>query len=837
MKTLLKKLIIVFVLFSLVLTGTLLFLFSPLGNETLKPYVERKMEKELGMSVDFSTFSIASDNANFHMQVNKDLDIEVVINYNLLRQSFKGIYRLTAENFVYDEVKLRQANIIGRFEGTPSDLSIDGNGTALDAPLEYALRVVDHTPQKIKATIKSIEFAELLQLSGQPALARGKVDVNIDMPTIGEEGAKGFGHIVLKKASFNEALVKKLYKFELPKKSYVTAKVDAVLKGKIVELLADVNSNLFKMHVYQASIDLGSKKLLAKYSLDVQEMRILTKNKMQGAFNIKGEAEIADEKVNITGRSNSLGGELSFDLGEKPVVTAKKIAVAKLLHLMKQPALATGELSGTAWLENKAMDAGSYELSVKNGTLNKRSIEKNLGYTLPKNASYAFDSKGKIANKKLEGSAKFTSILADLILSNIKVNLENQYMNTNYAVQLHDITMFMPASKKVKKTKVNAKGTLAMTDHIVLKGSTAGLGEKMDFHYDSRTASVDAVGLYVARLMALAGQPAALRGKVNTKVEMTNLKTWEGKFSINSNTMVTQPKEMKKLIGKALNTTVKVESKGNIKKGKAYFNTTLKTGIATVRLKNTIFDIKQSAYTTDYSIDIPDLTKLYILTRRKLYGKLSLKGKASQHKRLKVTGVTQSLGGNIQYLLKEDILTSKITKVPIENILKMSGHKAFFLGNSSGNSRYDLKRDSGVMHLSIEDFKIAPSKLTQTVKLLLKKDPSRIIFKTTRLDANIKGNIVSYTLNAKGKRALIEISSGRFNKMKNINSANFKFVYEKTTITGKIKGNVDHPSISIDPASLMTDEMKTKILKSKTGQKINDALGGNLGGLLKGLKF
>ena len=837
MKTLFKKLMIVFVLLSLVLAGTLLFLFSPLGNETMKPYVERKIEKELGMSVAFSTFSIRSDNANFQMQLNKDLGIEVVINYSLLRQSFKGIYRLTAENFVYDEMKLRQADIIGRFEGTPSNVAIDGNGTALDAPLQYAFRVVDHSPQKIKATIKSIEFAELLQLAAQPALARGKVDVDIDMPSIGEEGAKGFGHIVLKKARFNEALVKALYKFELPKQSYVSAKIDAVLKGETIALLAEVNSNLFNMHVDQASMHLGSKKLRAKYTVDVQEMRILTKNQMQGAFNIKGQAEIADEKVNITGNSNSLGGELLFDLGEKPVVTAKKIAVAKLLYLMKQPALATGELSGTAWLENSAMDAGNYELTVKNGTFNKRSIAKNLGYTLPKNIGYALHSKGKMAHKKLNADLSFTSTLSDVRLSDIRVNLENHYVTADYAVKMHDITMFMPASKKAKKTKVTAKGTLAMTDHMVLKGSTAGLGEKMDFVYDSKTVSLDAVGLYVARLMALAGQPAALRGRLNTKVKMTDLKTLEGIFSLNSNEMLTQPNAMKQLIGKALKTTVKVESKGKIKKGKAYCNATVKTGMAKLTLKNTVFDLKKSTYTTDYSIDIADLKKLYIFTRRKLYGKLLLKGRASQQKSLKVTGATHSLGGKINYLLKEDILTSTITNVPIENILKISGHKAFFLGSSSGKSTFDLKRDSGVIHLSIEDFKIAASKLTQTVKLLLKKDPSRIIFKTTTLDTNIKANIVTYTLNAKGKRALIKISSGTFNKVKNTNSANFKFVYEKTTITGKIKGNVDHPSISIDPGSLINDEMKSKILNSKTGQKLNNALGGDLGGLLKGLKF
>ncbi|PHS33284.1 MAG: hypothetical protein COA92_05170 [Sulfurovum sp.] len=824
MKTLFKKLIIVLILLALTLTGLFLFLFSPFGNNTLKPYVKNEIEEQLGMSVDISTFSIKSDNAKFIILVNKELSIEVVTNYSFLTQSFKGIYQVIADNFIYDEIKLRQANIIGRFEGTPSDISIDGNGTVLDAPLDYALRVINNIPQKIKANIQSIELAELLQLSAQPPLAKGKVNVKIDMPTIGEENAKGFGHIILDKATFNDALIKKLYNFELPKQSYVTAKVDATLNGKMIDLLADVKSNLFKMNVDNASINVETKKVLADYRIDVKDIRILTQNKLQGVFKINGDVKIEDEKVKVTGESKSFGGELLFNLGDKLIVTFKKIIVAKILHFMKQPALATGDLSGTVVLENTAMDAGNYEISVKNGKLNKKTIRQNLGYVIPENSVYSFDSKGKISNKKLQANATVYSSLANLTLSDIKVNMTNQYVNTDYTLQVHDVTIFMPVSKNAKKTKVNAQGTFAMTDHIVVTGSTTGLGEKLDFLYDSKTASLEAIGLYVARIMALSGLPVALKGRLDTKVKMTNLQTLAGTFSLKSSDMVTQPRAMKKLIGKALKTTVKIDSKGNIKKGKAYADTTIQTGLATVILKNTVLDIKKNLLNTDYRINVPDLKKLYVLTDQKFYGKLLVMGKVSKGESLKVTGVTQSLGGKITYTLQDDKLTSRINNVPIENILKMLGHKAFVLGKSFGNVNFSLKRNTGVVNLSIDSFKIRPSKLTRTVKLLLKKDPSRIIFKTTKFYANIKGDNITYTLTAKGKRALVKITSGKFNKAKNTNSANFTFVYEKTTVIGTIKGNVDNPQVSINPTSLMNDKMKRK-------------LNNKIDGFLKGLKF
>jgi hypothetical protein len=166
----------------------------------------------------------------------------------------------------------------------------------------------------------------------------------------------------------------------------------------------------------------------------------------------------------------------------------------------------------------------------------------------------------------------------------------------------------------------------------------------------------------------------------------------------------------------------------------------------------------------------------------------------------------------------------------------MSGHTSIVQGHTNGTMKYNTKTKKGVVDLKIDDFKIKPSSTTQTLKMFIGKDPSRIIFTSTKLHATLNKHITTYSLHAKGHHASIDISKGKLNKKENTHRAKFKFHYEKYTVKGEIQGSIDAPSIVIDASSLMKGKVKDKIQI-----KLNKALGGDLGktvaGFLEGLKL
>ncbi len=209
-----------------------------------------------------------------------------------------------------------------------------------------------------------------------------------------------------------------------------------------------------------------------------------------------------------------------------------------------------------------------------------------------------------------------------------------------------------------------------------------------------------------------------------------------------------------------------------------------------------------------------------------------MKGELFKDKVVNADGSSISLDGKISYILRGDELDSTIDNVPLENILGMLGHKQNFLGKAFGKGKYNLKKKSGVVDLDIKSFQIKPSPTTNTIKMLIGKDPTRVIFSSTKFHADIKGKITDYTLHAKGSHSSVEITDGRVNKMDNTNTAKFTFVYENYTVHGQIKGKIDDPKVTIDTSAILKDKIDEQLQ-----DKIEKALGGKAGEFLRGLKF
>lgn len=816
----------------LTIWGFSLFIFSPTGNTLLKPYVKEKLEEKIGLPVEIKTFTLESGTSSLDFVIDKQAVVNVESQYNLWGQSFEGIYHIQAEKLTYEDMQFEEADIEGNFKGVSEDVYVDGKGTALDAKVDYRLNIIDNNPQKILLNIKGAQLAEVLLLLGHPALAEGKIDVEINMPDIGEDTASGYGHIVLDKAYFNRKLVKELYDYTLPDKSYVLGTIEAKMEGKDIKLLGDVQSNLFMLQIKNALVDMVSKQLTAGYSLDVKDMRILTKNKLDGPLKVDGTVERKDKKLELRGTSHSFGGALRFSVDEMMKITFEKLALEKLLPLFKQPAYANGEVSGTVVLDKKNKNDGTYKLRINKGVLTSKAIEKVSRYQIPVKNTFSLESEGSVVDQKLTANATVHSTLADVTFTALEYEIKEKILVSDYALLLHDVNTLIPKAHVGKDTSVSAEGHLKFTDKLSISGVTKGLGNKLDFSYDSKTAKVDASQLFIEKILALAGVSVYAKGTIDSKIVLTNLNPSEGTFTLKSTNLVTEPNEMKKLIGDALQVNVELDTSGTFKEGKGYIDTKMKTSLGNISLDNMVLDTEKKTFKSSYILDIPSLKELHKVIDKNLYGPLVLKGELSKEKVLTVTGQTSTLGGKIDYTLVEDELSTTINNVPLENILGILGHKKNFLGQAFGKGKYHLKEKSGVVDLDIVSFQINPSSLTNTIKMVIGKDPARVIFSSTKFHADIQRKITDYTLHAKGTSSSIDITEGRVNKINNSNTAKFTFVYEKYTVSGKIKGTVDDPKVTIDTSALFKDKIDDKLQ-----DKIEKALGGKAGEFLRGLKF
>lgn len=828
-------LIILSALLFLALTLGVLFIFSftQTGNTVLKPYVKEALEEEIGLPVEVNSFKLEYGTVRLTFVINGQAVVETASHYGLWGLSLDGIYKMTAKKFAYEGMILEEVELKGNFKREGKEVDVTGQGLAFGAKMDYSFKIMDEVAQKIILKMKGARLEEILTLLGKPALAQGKVDIDVNMPDIRGENAEGQGYIMLHQASFNRPLMEQLYGYTLPEKSDISAKAEAKLHGGFVGITGEVQSDLFTVLLPDTKFDIAAKTLSGKYVLDVKELRIVTKNKLTGTFKAQGDMKLEDKQLLVTGKSNSFGGELGLSVAKHAKITFQEISLEKMLTLFNQPIYAKGKVNGTVSMDDLSEKFGEYDLSIDKGSFMAKTFSQKWGTKIPVKNQFSFTSKGKIDKKILIASATFDSTLAALKLSSLTYDLKDKMLISDYDLLLHDVKVLLPKSKVKKGETFAVKGKLQFKDTLSISGKTKGLGKKVAIHYDSKKAEVDAPQLLVEKVLALTGVPVYVKGTVDAKVKMTNVKAKEGTFSLKGTNLVTQPLVMKKWMGKALKMKVNLESSGTFEKGKVFMTTKLRTPLANIDLTNMVHDKKKKSVKSAYRIDVPELKKLQPYIDKKLYGPIVLQGVFSQEKILKLSGNTTTLGGKINYRLQGKELVSTVSAVPLENILGVLGHKKSFLGQAFGKGTYHLKQKSGVVDLDIRSFQIKPSNLTQTVKMFLGKDPARIIFSSTKFHADIKKKVTRYTLKAQGSHSSFKILNGSIDKRSNTHNANFTFVYEKYTIHGKIKGSADNPKVTVDTSALLKEQLSNE----KVQKKIEKALGEKAGKFLRGLSF
>ncbi|HSR73198.1 MAG TPA: hypothetical protein VLL31_00005, partial [Sulfurovum sp.] len=450
MKRLLIILLSIVLFLLLSLASILLFVFSQTGNEMLKPYLQQKFEAKIGIPVEVSRFKLESGRSSLDMIINKQAVARVETYYDLWNGSFEGSYHIKADRLNYQDIKLKDTDLKGNFKGVSEDIYIDGKGSALGATVEYTLNLIDNVPQKIVANIKGAQLAEVLQLIGHPALAQGKIDVEINMPDIGEETASGYGHIVLNNAYFDRVLVKELYGYSLPENSHLQGTMDASLEDKKIKLVSEVQSNLFALQIKEALADLASDQLRAAYRLDVKDMRILTKDKLAGPLKVEGDIEKRDKTIHVTGTSRSLGGELHFSADSRMD------------------------------LRNLSAEEGRFSLKGSKLALQTEERKKPAGERLKIHAD--IDSSGIFKEGKGYINTALKSSLGDMVLDNMVYDMQNKSLKSAYTVDIPSLKELQPFIDNELYGSLLLKGQLSKEQVLNVTGSTQSLGGNISYN-------------------------------------------------------------------------------------------------------------------------------------------------------------------------------------------------------------------------------------------------------------------------------------------------------------------------------------------------------------------
>ncbi len=469
-----KKILSLFI--SLVVIFSLFLIFNDKGNEYLKPYLSTYLESKAKkrVKVEVEHLKIDYNYIELTAKINRLSTLNTYGDYNLLDKTLNLEYNLKSDGFKSKEFSFdNKIDVNGTVKGLFNNLDVTGEGLAFDSNLNYTLKVEDELVKNIKIHFIRADIAQLLLLTAQPAYAKGKIDVDVEIPTLEGKQTKGRAYLVLHSTKLNEKVFNKEYKLNLPKNTTITAKVDSTIQADLVKFNANINSNLSTLKLSNAHYNLKKKELFAKYNLFIPELSKLNRlvgKKLQGKMTIDGNIK-ADKKLYLQGKTTSFDGVINFTLQNKQLTsTIKDVSVQKLMYTLAYPQIFKAYIVGKVDY-NLEKEQGEIHSQLNKAQLLPNSLTELVkqirGVDLTKeryNETY-FNAKLNKALIDFDFNAKSRTVY--ISIPSGQINKKTNTINANYKLIIENKDISGKIKGNILKPKITIDGSQFIKEHII----------------------------------------------------------------------------------------------------------------------------------------------------------------------------------------------------------------------------------------------------------------------------------------------------------------------------------------------------------------------------------
>ena len=617
-----------------------------------------------------------------------------------------------------------------------------------------------------------------------------------------------------------------------------------------IEITAKVNRHsTLNIHGNYALLD---KTVHLKYNLKSDGFKSKELS-FDNKIDINGTAMGLFNNLDVTGEGLAFDSKLNYKLKvEDELVKNIKIHlmranIAQLLLLAAQPAYAKGQIDvdvDIPSLENN-QTTGKAHLVLHDTKLNEKVFNKEYKISLPKNTTVTAKVDSTITMNSVKFDATINSNLSTLKLRDAHYNLNKEELFANYHVTVPKLSKLAFLTKKRLFGKFQAEGSLKLKQKLFsMDFLSKSLGGETRFSLNGNKLNAKLKNIEIAKLLYTIGEKASLKGKLNSSLNISNLKNLKGDFTLNSSQLQTVHRIVKKEFDLDLskNIALQLNTQGEIANNVSRIQTTLDSELFHIKSEDIKYNLKTSILTANYLLNLPKLSKLNKLAGKKLQGKMTIDGEIKADKVFYLTGKTDSLDGVIDFRLQDKQLTSNIKGVSVQKLMYTLSYPQIFKASLVGKFDYNLATQQGALHSQLNKAQLLPNQLTDLVKQIRGIDLTKERYTETYFNAKLNKTLIGFDFNAKSRTVKLAIPSGKINKTSNTINANYKLTIENKDVAGKIKGNISKPKVTIDGSQFIKDrildrvkdEIGTERLEELgIGKKETDAIKDILGNLFK----
>jgi hypothetical protein len=214
---------------------------------------------------------------------------------------------------------------------------------------------------KLDASLTNAKITEILNILMKPSYADAALNVKAQFSSLKKQ--TGVIDVDLTNGLVNNAVMKKEFNLTLPKTDF-SAKSNIAVNQNSVDFSAKFLSALANLEKFDGNFDIAKAELKSTYLADIKDLSKLndiTKQKMRGSIAVEGEVDYQNGTPKVNGKSNILGGNISFDFENSVAkIDGEDLSALELLHMLGYPQV----------FDTKIKLAADYNVNTSKGSFN-----------------------------------------------------------------------------------------------------------------------------------------------------------------------------------------------------------------------------------------------------------------------------------------------------------------------------------------------------------------------------------------------------------------------------------------------------------------------------------
>lgn len=595
------------------------------------------------------------------------------------------------------------------------------------------------------------------------------------------------------------------------------------------------------LSLFKKSVDL-------KYDIkinDLSTLKNLTKQEFKGPLFTSGIFIGNDQEAIIQGTSDVAKSQTKYYFNLENYeprninIQVKNAKIEDLLTLLNEPSYMKGDLNILADIKNANISKldGMIVSKITNAKVNNDVVNKEFSQTIQTPISFQSDINAILTPNKAEIKSNLISPIAEVFMNRTIIDLSTNDIKTDYKIEVKNLNKLEGIIAKKLNGEFLTNGSFkSFNETIQIEGSSnifEGITKYTTEFKDSKISNIKFAieSAKLEKFLQVINEPIYATGDLNIQADIKNANLDKLEGVINSkitNGLV---------VNEVTNTIFKQDLKEKVNfdlyvdtdliPNQAVSKAVLETTLGNLTTKNSIYNLKENAFNSDYLLNIPQLDKLKDVVKMSLKGKLDISGELyNKENSMLLNGKSDTLGGTFDFDLKNDKLNANLKNIDIQELTSMLDYSKIFDSKANFNLDYDLLTKKGNLLGKLTNGHLLENNFVTLVNQLVKVELTKEVYETFDINTKINDRILTSDLIMKSQNTQLNIKDSILDLEKNLIDAKINTTIKDKTLDINLKGETSSPQISIDAKDLLKEQINKKIekKKDKIQQKLNKAL-------------